>query len=166
MFLNTQDSNRMLAIISRDASASSRIDDRLESSRKVYVRLASERASDSASRGRREFRTKHKPYIETQIQWPRQVGRGAVLAARARVRETATLVSVCAARRADAERSVSVRVWPRSHTAARGQVYLQYYINWVLSSLHHTLYRLFHKKHIRHFWGVRFSTLWNKRGTH
>lgn len=154
MFLNTQDSKRMLAIISRDASASSRIDDRLESSRKVYVRLASERASDSASRGRREFRTKHKPYIETQIQWPRQVGRGAVL------------VSVCAARRADAERSVSVRVWPRSHTAARGQVYLQYYINWVLSSLHHTLYRLFHKKHIRHFWGVRFSTLWNKRGTH
>lgn len=35
----------------------------------------------------REFHTKHNPHIETQTQWPRQVGRGAVLPARARVRE-------------------------------------------------------------------------------
>jgi len=35
----------------------------------------------------REFHTKHNPHIETQTQWPRQVGRGAVLPVRARVRE-------------------------------------------------------------------------------
>lgn len=35
----------------------------------------------------REFHTKHNPHIETQTQWPRQVGRGAVLPARTRVRE-------------------------------------------------------------------------------
>jgi len=35
----------------------------------------------------REFHTKHNLHIETQTQWPRQVGRGAVLPARARVRE-------------------------------------------------------------------------------
>lgn len=34
----------------------------------------------------REFHTKHNLHIETQTQWPRQVGRGAVLPARARVR--------------------------------------------------------------------------------
>lgn len=75
----------------RRVSASSRIGDRLESCRKVYTL-----ASDSASRAAdANFTQNAKPYIETQTQWPRQVGRGAVLAARARVRETATPVHSC-----------------------------------------------------------------------
>lgn len=46
--------------------------------------------TDGRTNGRmvgREFHTKHNPHIETQTQWPRQVGRGAVLPAWARVRE-------------------------------------------------------------------------------
>lgn len=75
----------------RRVSASSRIGDRLESCRKVYTPV-----SDSASRAAdANFTQNAKPYIETQTQWPRQVGRGAVLAARARVRETATPVHSC-----------------------------------------------------------------------
>lgn len=89
----------------RRVSASSRIGDRLESGRKVYTRF----------RIGREFHTKRKPYIETQTQWPRQVGRGAVLAARARVRETATPVRVpcacvCARVRARRAERVGARV--------------------------------------------------------
>lgn len=82
----------------RRVSASSRIGDRLESGRKVYTRF----------RIGREFHTKRKPYIETQTQWPRQVGRGAVLAARARVRETATPVRVCVSARVRARRAERV----------------------------------------------------------
>lgn len=93
----------------RRVSASSRIGDRLESCRKVYTPV-----SDSASRAAdANFTQNAKPYIETQTQWPRQVGRGAVLAARARVRETATPVHSCTRVYVcvyTGERSVSVRV--------------------------------------------------------
>lgn len=73
-------------------------------------------ASDSASRAA-NFTQNAKPYIETQTQWPRQVGRGAVLAARARVRETATPVHAWCGVRVYARRAerVGARVTALAH---------------------------------------------------
>lgn len=87
----------------------------------------------------REFHTKHNPHIETQTQWPRQVGRGAVLPARARVRELYPRVRVYdyempthrdvrmeKERKSEEERWSRVDVRARTHDRA---MYLRYYVN-------------------------------------
>lgn len=117
---------------------------------KVRGEEAGERASGQAIPHRAaaadvNFTQNIRLHIETQTQWPRQVGRGAVLAARgsrARDRDARVRVRSQAAGRGAERVGARVPVPVLTHWPTWGQVYLWYYINWVPSSLRRTVYRL------------------------
>lgn len=109
--------------------ADSRIGEWARARFRVVVRPACRNRTDEQTNERmvgREFHTKHNPHIETQTQWPRQVGRGAVLSARARVRrlhprvrayvyEVLTYRYTCTWRKRERERKSEEKRWAHTY---------------------------------------------------